>query len=192
MQNLEPGFADKVVDSQRCFRAVLDAMARLGRLATVGMLAKAPAGISPAGAAILLTLTDIDASVWLGTKAAEAADWIRFHTGAAVVATPQDAHFAYVAADEIADIGKLNLGSDEYPDRSTTLIVEVSRLSAHGPLVLRGPGIESSHTATIEGLGRDFWAQREGLKELFPRGLDCIFVCGNDALALPRTTQVEV
>lgn len=191
MLTVQPGFADAVGDSQRCFRAVLDAMARPGRIAVIDMLASPPAGISPAAAAVLLTLADVDAPVWLGAQAAEAADWIRFHTGASVTENPKRALFAYVAADDVPDIGALNLGTDEYPDRSTTLIVEVPRLDAQGPLVLRGPGIETSQSAAIDGLGPDFWSRRTGLHEIFPRGIDCIFVCGNHALALPRTTRVE-
>ena len=192
MLTVEPGFADAVGDSQRCFRGVLDAIARPGRLAVFDMLASPPAGISPAAAAILLTLADVDAPVWLGTQAAKAAGWIRFHTGASILGAPKLAHFAYASADAIPDIGELGLGTDEYPDRSTTLIVEVPHLAADGPLVLRGPGIETSHAAAIVGLDPDFWTRRARLHEIFPRGTDCIFVCGSSALALPRTTRVEV
>jgi alpha-D-ribose 1-methylphosphonate 5-triphosphate synthase subunit PhnH len=191
MLTVEPGFADVVGDSQRCFRAVLDAMARPGRLAVIDMLESPPAGISPAAGAILLTLADVDAPVWLGAHAAKAADWIRFHTGASILGDPTRAHFAYVAADELPDIRELNLGTDEYPDRSTTVIVEVPRFAAQGPLLFRGPGIETSHSAAIDGLDPDFWSRRAGLHEIFPRGIDCIFVCGSSALALPRTTHVE-
>jgi enolase len=49
-----------------------------------------------------------------------------------------------------------------------------------------------SHAAAIDGLDPDFWTRRARLHEIFPRGTDCIFVCGSSALALPRTTRVEV
>ena len=62
MNGLEAGFADPVPDAQRCFRAVLDAMAHPGRVARV-------AGVSSAGllgtaaAAVLLTLVDHETGV---------------------------------------------------------------------------------------------------------------------------------
>lgn len=191
MHTIDPGFADAVDGAQRCFRAVLGAMSRPGRIAALDLVESPPKGLSPAAAAIVLAFADIDAPVWLGARAAPAADWIRFHTGAPIASDPMFASFAFVATDELPDWSAVNLGSNEYPDRSTTLVVETSRTSTDGPLVLRGPGIEDSHRAAIDGIDSAFWARRAELHELFPRGADLIFVSGTNVLAIPRTTRVQ-
>jgi alpha-D-ribose 1-methylphosphonate 5-triphosphate synthase subunit PhnH len=192
MTTLSPGFGDPVRDSQRCFRRLLDAMSRPGRIADIDALATPPAGLAPAAAALALTLADIDAPVWLGGPAAAAAPWIRFHTGAAVVAEPRAALFAFADAGGAPDLRHLDAGTDEYPDRSTTLVVEVAHLAADGPIALCGPGIENVHRVAIDGPNAAFWARRAAMHELFPRGIDVIFTCGTRALALPRTTRAEV
>jgi len=90
---LSPGFADPVADAQACFRAVLDAMARPGRVHEVrGLMAPAP--LCNAAGAVLLTLVDHETALWLDPAAAAARGWIAFHTGAPIVDTPATAMFA--------------------------------------------------------------------------------------------------
>src|SRR6185312_9267216 len=74
-----PGFADPVLDAQSCFRAVLDAMARPGRLHQAGSGLTPPAPLHQATAAMLLTLADGDAPVWLDPAASAAREWVLFH-----------------------------------------------------------------------------------------------------------------
>ena len=84
------------------------------------------------------------------------------------------------------------LGSDEYPDRSATLIVEVERLRAGQGLTLSGPGIAGTALLEVSRLPERFWTERDLLGELFPRGLDLILTCGSRLAALPRTTRVGI
>jgi alpha-D-ribose 1-methylphosphonate 5-triphosphate synthase subunit PhnH len=187
-----PGFGDPVFDSQRVFRAVLDAMARPGRLARVDVALAPPAPLDPATAAVVLALADYDAPVWLdeaaGTDAV--AGFLRFHCGCPLAAEPAQAAFALCV--EAPSLARFNPGSDEFPEGSTTVVIQVADLAANGPLTLRGPGIERAHRIAVAGLPDDFWAERDAANASFPRGVDVILACGRHVVGLPRTTRVEV
>lgn len=187
-----PGFADPARDAAQAFRALLEALARPGRPATLGAGLAPPAPLSPAAGAALLTLVDADAPVWLPPRlrggAVEA--WLRFHGSAAPAATPAAAAFAYGAWSEIApEIDALPAGTPAYPDRSATLLLEVpARAPETGPR-LTGPGIEVAARLGAE-LPADFWAARAA--QPFPLGRDVFLFYGGTAVGLPRTTQAEI
>jgi alpha-D-ribose 1-methylphosphonate 5-triphosphate synthase subunit PhnH len=186
-----PGFADPVAQSQVAFRALLDAIARPGKIVELPAPDGMPDGISVAQAAIALALADADAPVWLAGAATAARPWIAFHTGAPQAATPAEARFAFADGPAaLPPLGAFALGSDAYPDRSTTLVIEMPGLTAGGPLTLSGPGIQGVARATI-ALPDAFWAARAGLAEVFPRGIDLFLTDGARVLGLPRTTIVE-
>jgi alpha-D-ribose 1-methylphosphonate 5-triphosphate synthase subunit PhnH len=186
-----PGLADPVFDSQRVFRAVLDAMARPGRLARVDIALTPPAPLDPATAAVVLALADYDAPVWLDADVASeaVAGYFRFHSGAPIVAEPARAAFAVCVAPP--SLARFNPGTDEFPEAATTVIVQVADLAAGGPITLTGPGIESQHHMAVTGLGDDFWAERRAVNADFPRGVDIVLTCGRHLCGLPRTTKVE-
>src|SRR5689334_19690897 len=118
MTALVPGFAEPVGEAQRCFRLLLDCMAHPGRIAELGPLA-APSQLSPAAAVVALTLVDFETPVWLGPGTGGAAEWLRFHCSAPLVAEPRAAAFAFAAdAARLPPLAGFELGSDEYPDRS--------------------------------------------------------------------------
>ena len=71
-----PGFANPVGEAQMTFRAVLDAMARPGTMHRAGPDLTAPAPLDPATAAVLLTLVDNEAPLWIDHEAAAAGDWL--------------------------------------------------------------------------------------------------------------------
>jgi alpha-D-ribose 1-methylphosphonate 5-triphosphate synthase subunit PhnH len=189
--HLNPGFADPVRDAQACFRAVLDAMAHPGR---IGQLPSAFSGarpLGPAATSIALTLCDIDTRVWLDEASTAAAGYLAFHCGAPLARTPAEAGFAFVAdATALPSLDSFALGTDEYPERSTTLVIEVAGLVDGSGVVLRGPGIPGEIRLGVAGLPARFWPERAALTELFPRGLDLLFVSGSRLAAVPRSTRV--
>lgn len=189
------GFADPVFDGQSVFRSLMDAMARPGTIRPVTPAVAAPAPFNRTAAAILLALCDGDTPVWLDpalAKSEAARAWIAFHAGAPLTAEPSAAAFAFLAgAGSLVGFDRFAAGTQEYPDRSTTLVLQVAALEGGPVLELEGPGISGTARIAPVGLPAGFVAMREANRALFPRGTDCV-LAGPDALAaLPRTTRIR-
>jgi alpha-D-ribose 1-methylphosphonate 5-triphosphate synthase subunit PhnH len=191
---LPAGFADKVLSAQSVFRSVMDAMARPGSIQRIASAAGAPATMMRGTAAIALTLFDHDTPVWLDGRMSATADvakWLKFHTSAPVIADSSIASFALVGDPEnLPSFDRFAFGSNEYPDRSTTLILQVESLT-DGPVVeLRGPGIDGSAALRASIRPRDLFERLTINATLFPRGIDVVLVHDDAIVAIPRTTRL--
>jgi alpha-D-ribose 1-methylphosphonate 5-triphosphate synthase subunit PhnH len=186
------GFAEPVLAAQSTFRMVMDAMARPGTVRRFSGIA-APAPLSPTAAAIALTLLDYETPFWLDAPLAaapEVARWLSFHTGAPRADDPADAAFAFVAESAAAPpFETFALGSAEYPDRSTTVVLQVERLSEGEGLVLRGPGIAGSRRLTASPLPADFLDRLAENRARFPRGVDIVLASAAAVAGLPRSVH---
>lgn len=182
---LQGGFAAPSHDSARAFRAVLDALARPGRIARLDGAAP-PAPLSPAAGALALVLFDPETPVFLGPghDTPQVRDWLAFHTGAPL-APAQEAAFALGRWDALRPLDRFRIGEPEYPDRAATLIVEMDALTSDGPR-LTGPGI-ATHTRLSLPEAAAFQANRA----LFPLGFDAFLTAGDRIAGLPRSTIVE-
>ncbi len=192
-----PGFADPVLDSQTTFRAVLDAMARPGTIVAVpATLPEVPEPLFPASAAVCLALADFDTPLWLDpsfTAAPAVGNLLRFHCGCPLVEQPLQATFAVIgAAPDMPPLDAFAQGSDEYPDRSATLIVQVATLSDEHGVTLSGPGIRHVRALNAGPLPESFWPQVQANSARFPRGVDIVLASGQKLAALPRSTRVEI
>jgi len=192
MTELAPGLVDPAHDAQRLFRAVLNAFSQPGRIVTLPNSPAGPGDISEATAAFLLTLVDRDTPLWLAAEvdSRPVRDFVRFHTGAAIVADRAAAVFAVLAHDA-ASFDGFAIGTDAYPDRSATLLIEVPVLGAGSSRTWRGPGIDGQASVAVGGLGADFWRAWADNHALFPCGVDIVFAAGSQLLALPRSIAVE-
>ena len=194
-QSIEGGFSRPVFDAQSVFRAVMDAMARPGTIQPVPALAAPPAPLSPIAAAVALTLCDNDTPIWLDAPvqaSVAAKSWLGFHTGAPLANTPADAHFAIVAAPAaLVALDGFAQGSQEYPDRSTTLILQVDDLAGGQRLRLEGPGIETDATLAPGPMPRHFVEQWKQNNQRFPRGVDIVLTAPGVVACLPRTTRIK-
>ncbi|MEO1024626.1 MAG: phosphonate C-P lyase system protein PhnH [Pseudomonadota bacterium] len=181
---LSGGFDNPAIGSAHAFRSVMEAMARPGTIQDIKG-AVPPAPLSVAAGTVLLTLCDTDTPVYLAGTADtdDVRKWLAFHTGAPL-AGPSHAMFALGNWDALMPLGSYPVGTPEYPDRSTTLIVECAELEAAGA-TLRGPGIESEAALSLPET-RAFQSNRA----LFPLGLDFIFTSGDRLAALPRSTEI--
>lgn len=193
---LAAGLADPVRDTQSAFRAVLEAMAQPGRVVDVATVPDAPDDLTPAMAALALTLLDGDTPVWLDGRMAVGAvpGFLRFHCGCPVAAAPDEARFALIGdAARMPPLSAFAIGRDQYPEESATLIIEAAEIvSGAGPLTLRGPGVKGQVFADVGGVDPGFWAQWAANTALFPQGVDVVFTCGRTLMCLPRSIQVEV
>ena len=190
---LPAGFADKVLSAQSTFRSVMDAMARPGSVQHIAVAVGAPAAMMRGSAAIALTLFDHDTPVWLDERMAETSDvtkWLKFHTGAPVIADSSICSFALIGdARALPALDRFAFGSDEYPDRSTTLILQVDSLTQGASYELRGPGIDGTAVLQAAIEPADLLERLAVNAGLFPRGIDVVLVADDAIVALPRSTR---
>ena len=190
---LPAGFADKVLSAQSTFRSVMDAMARPGSVQRVRAAFGMPFPMMHGAAAIALTLFDHDTPVWLdGAMSAtpDVAKWLKFHTSAPVIEDTSVCSFAVIAdAQHLPSLEGFALGSNEYPDRSTTVILQVDSLTSGPAFALTGPGIDG--TAVLQAkIPGNLIEQLAINATLFPRGIDVVLVHDDAIVAIPRTARL--
>jgi alpha-D-ribose 1-methylphosphonate 5-triphosphate synthase subunit PhnH len=192
---LSSGFSDLVFDSQAAFRAILNAVAYPGRMQTFRCKVGIPSGFDHATTVACLTLVDGDTTLWLEPTAGsdETRRYISFHCGAPVVSSPTRAAFAVVGKpDAMPRLHQFAQGEDKYPDRSTTVILQVPSLDQGPRTIWSGPGVNGSVEAHIGGLPDWFWDDWQRNNQTYPLGIDVLFACADAVIGLPRTIKVEV
>ena len=193
---LNAGFSEPVFDSQRAFRAVLQATSHPGRIVDVGTPVDAPPPLHPAAAAICLALIDFETPVWIQPVAADTgalSQFLRFHCSSPLTADPALAAFAVIHdSAHMPPLSAFSGGQIDYPDRSTTLLIQVEGLSAVRRVRLSGPGIKDTQQFAPSGIPERFWTEWRDNGALFPCGVDVLLICGSHVAALPRTTRVEM
>lgn len=191
---LQAGFANAVRDSQHVFRQCLHALSRPGVSVSIDVPVEAMPPVHSATAAVLLGLADFETSVWLDEKARRApgfSGFLRFHTGARTCETPELADFAVVLdASGMPALSAFKQGTPEYPDRSTTLLIQVDALLPHGPH-FTGPGINGATSFWAEPLPVDFAAQIVANRAAFPCGVDLLLISPTEMIGLPRSSAIE-
>jgi alpha-D-ribose 1-methylphosphonate 5-triphosphate synthase subunit PhnH len=194
MSALAPAFAEPVLEAQSVFRAVMNATARPGRVQFLDCELAPPAPLSQGAAAVALALFDYETPVWLDRPLSDAADvvrWLRFHTGAPFTDDPGRAAFAVIAdARKAPDFAGFAPGTPDYPDRSTTLILQADSLSSGQRLVLAGPGIDGEQELHAAPLPDDFAGRLVANRALFPRGVDLLLVTDYAVAAIPRSAHI--
>ena len=182
---LDGGFTDPPRQSASAFRAVLQAMARPGRIEDLPRLSP-PAPLSSAAAAVLLVLADPTTPLHLAPShdTSDLRSWLTCHTGAPLCG-PNQAVLVVGTWPALQPVTRFRIGQPDYPDRSATLVIETNRLDAEGPR-LSGPGIRNTARLSLPET-----AAFQTNRALFPMGFDCLLTCGSRLAALPRSTRVE-
>lgn len=195
----EGGFSAPVYDAQKIFHELMHALANPGQIASIEPLCQPPAPCSHLMGAVALTVLDQESPAWFDEVLSgyeNIKDWLTFHTGAPIIQEPHKASFAFIdCAEKMPLLSDFALGNQEYPDRSSTIILKVSAVGSKGQgdnYILKGPGIDGSREVHIAGLPQDFCQQWQKNNALFPCGVDLILVAGDSLLGLPRTTKVQM
>jgi alpha-D-ribose 1-methylphosphonate 5-triphosphate synthase subunit PhnH len=112
--------------------------------------------------------------------------WIAFHCGATF-----DAPARFALALTCPDFATLPAGSDEAPEDSCTVILQVRALGTGAKFLVSGPGLRAPKMFAVDGLPENFAARWQANHALFPRGVDLILCAGTQLAALPRSAQLE-
>lgn len=190
----ERGFAEVAVDSAHAFRAIMQAMARPGRVMDIGGDIAPPEPLLSSTAAVVLTLCDFQTPVWLAPelRSERVMHYLRFHTGAPITEDATQALFVIAAAGQgLPAPGLLLQGTHEYPDRSATLVIQTTGF-APGTVALSGPGIRGSAHFGVTGIADGFWAAMAENHACFPTGVDVILAAPRQVAALPRSTAIRM
>ncbi len=195
LQSIPAGFARPVFESQGTFRAILDAMSRPGRVVPLPVQAEGPQGWSGGMASVVLTLCDMDTPVWLDAQAAtdDVRRFLRFHCACPLIDAPAQASFAVVRNHALMpSLDAFALGSAEYPEQSTTVLLATDLDGATGESIsVTGPGVDGQERLPLSWLPAGFVADWRGNGRLFPRGVDLILVGQAHVVGLPRTLKME-
>jgi len=169
------------------------AMSAPGSIVAVGTPLSPPQPLFAPTAALLLTLCDFETPVWCDRPLAEnpgVADFLRFHTGARLVLSPAEAAFAVVAdSRRLPALGDFAQGTCDYPDRSSTVLVQVESLEASG-WRLEGPGIRQHARLFAAPLPAAFVNELGANRSRFPCGVDILLATQGAIAALPRSVRI--
>ncbi|UMO88419.1 phosphonate C-P lyase system protein PhnH [Pectobacterium sp. PL64] len=191
--SIQASFAQPVADAQCTFRRILKAVSEPGVTVTLP-LQQGWGRLSPALTAVMLTLVDRDTPLWLDDALDDDTlrSNLRFHTGA-ILTHDESAAFAllHVSSATAIALSRFSAGDVMSPEKSTTVIIEVSSLTGGTPLRLSGPGLETSRVVDPQ-LSPDIVRYLCHRPDPFPQGIDLMFTCADALMALPRTTHVEV
>lgn len=189
------GFQDPVADAARCFRAILEAMARPGSVQPLPACPEAPDGWTSGMAVAALCLMDADTPVWLGSSAdtPSARRYLAFQCGAPVCREVEAAAFILAGAEELPDLRhRPAIGTEAYPDRAATLILRTGGFEGTLTAALTGPGIESRADLAPAGVSAVGWEVLQENARLFPLGFDTIFAADDTVAAVPRSTRIAL
>ncbi|AUA16711.1 phosphonate C-P lyase system protein PhnH [Streptomyces malaysiensis] len=183
--------------SQLDFTALLDVLARPGRVRRLAVPDAAPAAAVAACGLIdvevpvhVLTDPDPDSAAW--------ADAVYAATGAQRAELPAARTVIALRPLSPEDIATLNRGTPLDPEIGARVFAQVDALGGEGPhdteLLLTGPGVPdgTQRRLTVRGLTADTVTALAAANAAFPRGVDLFLTTPDGAVAgLPRTTRVR-
>ncbi|WAT05925.1 phosphonate C-P lyase system protein PhnH [Rouxiella badensis] len=190
--SLVASFKHPVADAQFSFRRILKALSEPGSIVALPEMSGFGV-LDSASACVLLTLIDQDTPLWISPRLNDDVlrQNLRFHTGAVLTEDPSSVSFALAEGSlDSATLLAFPCGDEMSPELATSVIVQVESLEGGKPLRLLDSGIEQSRVISVQ-LPDAVTQYLLNRPHRFPLGLDFMFTCGEQLLALPRTTRVE-
>jgi alpha-D-ribose 1-methylphosphonate 5-triphosphate synthase subunit PhnH len=177
-------------DSQRAFRAVLDALARPGQVYRL------PADTDPGVPAVLwptLALADLGTGVCLLDPDRRWAEAVRAATSAPDVPLERARLVASLRPITGGEVRRLRRGSAAEPERAALVSVSVAGVDGGSRRWrLAGPGVPGTREIAPAGVPEGLVEARAEAVAGFPAGIDVLLV-GPDGrvLGLPRSTRID-
>ncbi len=193
LSELTPGFSSPVSDSQETFRILMNCFSYPAMVRPTPMRVAPIGSLNAVAAGLVLCLADSDTPIWLdaelrGDDAVKS--FIGFHCGAPIVEDTAAAKFAFAASPQgLEPLGRFAQGTMEYPDRSTTIILQVRSFTEES-MSFAGPGIPSTRVLGFIPELPDFTNQWAANHEQFPLGVDLILASASHMAALPRSVAL--
>lgn len=180
---------DEIMNCQRVFRVLLDAMCHPGELYDLTFIDH-----HNYLELILKTLLDNEVSHCVLGDNKEIKEKEIYEITGSKPKEIEEADFVVIfGGNSNNKIEKAKIGSPEYPDSSATLIYFISSNNNMEPirLKLKGPGIERERTVLISGLSKDEFRLIKLINSNYPLGLDSIFLYDTGKIfCIPRSTII--
>lgn len=189
-----PGLTDPVHSSAEVFRVLVKVMSEPGVVEELEDVCGHPEQLLKAASATILTLADMDTSLYLAREIDHQVSrgFLTLHTGVKIVDSANQADFVIANQDtDILQYQDLPVGDPQYPDQSATLIIQVANIHGSKKVTASGPGIENTKEIHLPDLPDSFFAWRDMKNSLYPCGIDIIFASNTELMAIPRTTKLE-
>lgn len=203
---------DEVLDSQRVFRALLNALVRPGRVVSLpNAIPSVPPGVHPRLAQVAVTLLDQEVTFAVAAGDETLANWVARRTGAERTGAASAEFLLADGSRPVQELAVLPAGTLEFPERGATAVLAVACLSgvaadggklpaaggADQPpraglaLEVSGPGVAVTHRLWVWGLAAENLAVFAERNEAYPLGIDLFLVDAAGWVAgLPRTVRV--
>lgn len=186
---------NKVKDTQRVFRNILDSLSRPGKIVELETTFDYQTSLSDETMDILMTLLDGEVTFHLVGEEPTAIEEIKIRTLATFVPLVEADYIILpdgTNQDYLINVfQQAKKGTLMDPNRSATVIIETENLTTSEKYTLSGPGVNGSREVFIATA--EFWieARNEAVSE-FPLGIDCFIVDQTgQCMGLPRTTKMR-
>ena len=184
------GFKNKTFESQEAFHLILQATANPGKKVKFMNHNYSQKDLHISSVNIIFTLLDLDTNVFIQSAQENIiSNFIKLHTGSPITKNKIESDFAIITHGDL-DFDSFNDGLDQYPDKSTTLIIQIQSMSEGEDFVLSGPGIKISNQITLRGIPHNFKEKINSNSSKFPRGVDIFLTCNDELISLPRTIKI--